>query len=92
MLARPRLARFLSADTPPRVKLLFLQAAEHVEPATAPRLCRDESDDYLLALASASRADYLVTRDADLLVLERHEGTRIIYPARFLQLLAGDVS
>ena len=34
-----------------------------------------------------SRADYLVTRDEDLLTLGRHADTEIVYPAKFLQLL-----
>lgn len=87
VLARPRLARFVAPTSAERVKQLFLHAAVFVEPGPAPRVCRDASDDYLLALAAASQADYLVTRDADLLVLDRHGVTVIVYPARFLQIL-----
>jgi len=49
-----------------------------------PRVRRssDPTDDFLLALSEAGRADYLVTGDqSGLLVLERHKGTRIV-PAR----------
>lgn len=87
VLSRPRLSRFITPAAAESVKRLFLQATAHFEPGAAPRICRDESDDYLLALSLASGSDVLVTRDADLLVLERHGGTAIIYPARFLQLL-----
>jgi hypothetical protein len=87
VLSRDRIARYVPAGVAEKVHRLYLEAAAFFEPGPAPRICRDENDDYLLALASESQADYLVTRDADLLVLERHGGTEIIYPARFLQLL-----
>jgi predicted nucleic acid-binding protein len=39
----------------------------------------DPYDNYLLAMAAAGAADYLVTGDKrDLLALERHGGTRIV--------------
>jgi uncharacterized protein len=47
------------------------------------KICRDEKDDYLLALAKAAKADLLITGDADLLVLEKYGRTRIIKPAVF---------
>lgn len=88
VLSRPRIARFISQVNAQRVHDLHIQAAIYLEPGSGQNICRDPSDDYLLALAAASRADYLVTRDQDLLVLQRFLDTQIIYPARFLQLLA----
>ena len=42
-------------------------------------MCADPHDDYLLAMAEAGAADFLVTGDKrDLLSLARHEGTRIV--------------
>jgi putative PIN family toxin of toxin-antitoxin system len=39
----------------------------------------DPGDNYLLAMATAGEAEYLVTGDkSDLLVLERHRGTRLV--------------
>ncbi|KAF0216671.1 MAG: PilT protein domain-containing [Geobacteraceae bacterium] len=52
-------------------------------------VCRDEDDDNVLACAQAAKADYLVTGDADLLVLESFEKTRIITP-RVFELLFED--
>jgi putative PIN family toxin of toxin-antitoxin system len=43
------------------------------DPEAPPRVLRDSSDDYLVALASASRADAIVTGDRDLL---DHSGLR----------------
>ena len=48
---------------------------------TLPRVERspDPTDDFLLGLSEAGRADYLVTGDkSGLLVLKRHKGTRIV--------------
>ncbi len=48
------------------------------------RLSPDPNDDFLLALAQASNAEFLVTGDkSDLLELVRHQTTRIV-TARFL--------
>ena len=49
---------------------------------------RDPKDDKLLALALGGNADYLITGDNDLLVLEGHSeigNLRIITAAAFLQ-------
>lgn len=52
-----------------------------------PRICRDPSDDCLIAQAVLSRVDLLVFRDRDLLALEDVAGIRIVDPVTFLALL-----
>jgi uncharacterized protein len=52
-----------------------------------PEVTRDRSDDYLLAYAVVSEADYLVTGDRDLLTIERIESVRIVTPRDFAALL-----
>ena len=48
-------------------------------------LCADASDNYLLALAAAGAADFLVTGDKrDLLGLKLHAGARIVTVRDFL--------
>ena len=49
----------------------------------------DPDDDYLLAMALATDADYLVTGDRALLSLRRVAHTRVVAPRRFGGLLAG---
>jgi uncharacterized protein len=58
-----------------------------VEVKSSVSLCRDAKDDYLLALAKDSQADYLITGDEDLLVLESFEGTLIMTYQSFLTML-----
>lgn len=48
-------------------------------------LCRDEKDNYLLALAKNSQADFLVTGDKDLLVLQQFESTKILTYQEFFR-------
>ncbi len=52
------------------------------------RASPDPNDNYLLAMASAGAADFLLTGDKrDLLILNRFEGTRIINVRDFFEML-----
>ena len=62
--------------------------AEVVDPLPRVRRSPDPTDDYLLGLAEAGAADYLVTGDkSGLLNLVRHKTTRILSASRFAALL-----
>ena len=50
----------------------------------------DAKDSFLLALAQASRADFLVTGDKDLLSLQHPQATRIVTAAAIIEILAAD--
>lgn len=50
-------------------------------------LSRDPKDDPILATAQHGSADYIVTGDKDLLVLEHYGKCKILKPADFLMLL-----
>jgi hypothetical protein len=50
-------------------------------------MCADPYDNYLLAMAAAGRADFLITGDKrDLLGIRLYEGTRILSVRDFLTL------
>ena len=49
-------------------------------------VCRDPDDVQILALAEISGADFIITGDADLLVLKKHGQTQIVSPRRFWEL------
>ena len=53
-------------------------------------IVRDPEDDMIIASAIAAEADYLVSRDKDLLVLAEHEGIKIVSPEEFLRALRDD--
>ena len=48
----------------------------------------DPGDEYLIAMALAAGADYLVTGDQPLLALRRIAVTRFVSPRRFSAILA----
>jgi putative PIN family toxin of toxin-antitoxin system len=50
-------------------------------------VCRDPDDIKVLGLAVASKADYIVTGDKDLLVLKKFEGIPILSPRSFSDIL-----
>ena len=71
---------------------LILEIAE-VIPRIAepiPSLTRDPEDDYLIAYALVGQADYLVTGDRDLLVLEHIEPVKILTPNAFWELISSE--
>lgn len=53
-----------------------------------PNICRDPSDDMIIACAIDAAADYIVTGDEDLLVLKNYNGIVIINPRNFEALFA----
>ena len=46
-------------------------------------VCRDGKDNFLLEVALEGEADYLVTGDEDLLVLDPFHNTKIVKPKDF---------
>ena len=56
--------------------------------AISGQVSRDSDDDAILACAIAAKAQYLVTGDNDLLVLDRYDDVQILTVAAFLDLFA----
>jgi putative PIN family toxin of toxin-antitoxin system len=50
-------------------------------------ICRDPKDNMFLELAKTVAADYLITGDKDLLVLNQFETIKILKPSEFSQVL-----
>jgi len=74
------------------IAILFDAGAQTPSSPVPLPLCRDADDQKFLELARAARADYLVTKDRDLLELARrkyaHTGFRILTLPAFNALLA----
>ena len=58
-------------------------SAVHIIPSAVPRLASHEEDDFILATAKSASADFLITGDKHLQVLQCYEGTRILPPQPF---------
>lgn len=89
VLNRPKLrVKFPSlTDAAVARTVALLEAAQKVEPSEVPAVARDAKDDMFLALATESKAQYLVTEDQDLLVLDPYQGVRIISAVDFFRAL-----
>jgi putative PIN family toxin of toxin-antitoxin system len=92
VMNRPKFRVILtrSKTDPERTLGELRRLAEIIDPPplSAP-VSRDPSDDAVLALATASQADLIITSDADLLTLGSHGGIPIIDRARAITRISG---
>lgn len=74
-----------SHTNPERMMRALWRLVEIVDPPPlAAPTSRDPDDDAVLAIAVATRADLIVSGDADLLTLRSHDGIPIVDPAAAL--------
>jgi uncharacterized protein len=80
----------VSSGEAAQVRAAVAEAASEVLAETDPiaPVCRDPDDDKILACAASADAGFVVTGDADLLVLASHGRTRIVTPREFESLFA----
>jgi len=88
-LHRPELTRKYRGASNANLQTILdiLAHAEIVIVDEIPAVSRDPKDDKFLATAALAGADYLVSEDQGLLVLQEYEGVRIVDAATFLDLL-----
>lgn len=67
--------------------LRLTQFSNFVEPTKSFNICRDPDDNMILDLAFEIDADYIITGDSDLLILNPFENTKIVKPSEFAALL-----
>lgn len=89
VLGRPELTRkFRQVAGLDRGRVLdIVRVADVVDPIEIASTSRDVKDDKFLAAAKAANADFLVSEDHDLLVLEEFDGTRIVTCVEFLRIV-----
>ena len=89
VLARPKIAKKYRVSASDRQAFIDLLRAEAILAPHEPRpgVCRDPDYDYLLGCAAGAEADYLVSGDADLLVIGHYRGVTIVEARHFLSLL-----
>jgi uncharacterized protein len=85
--ARPFFRERLRASTVELLAAGLCDFSEFYENLPRGARAPDPKDSFLLALAEASSAEFLVTGDKKLLSLKRHKSTRIVSPAMMLSLL-----
>lgn len=87
VLSRPRLARFFSDEEHRSFMVRLNGIVVPVVPKERIQVCRDTKDDKFLELAVAGSANAIITRDADLLVLNPFRGIEITEPKVFVERL-----
>ena len=95
VIARDKFAhRVLAAGlSPAELVQDYERLAEIVEPQPLPApVSRDPDDDHVLACALTARAQLIVSRDKDLLVLHPYQGISILASAEALQHLDAKAS
>lgn len=83
VVKRPKLKKYFTEDDLNQMLELINHYADIISVTSDVKVCRDENDNFLLSLALDSKADYLITGDNDLLVIDHFENTRIITMAEY---------
>ena len=88
VLGRDRFDRYVTREERDEFLESLTRESNLIEITEAVQVCRDPKDDQVLELAVNGNATYIVTGDADLLVLNPFRGVEIVTPAEFLKLTA----
>ncbi len=84
VLSRKKLDKYLLKEERMRFLVALLKETELIEVTVAITDCRDVKDNRLLELGVSARADYIISGDEDLLVLNPFRGIPILTPREFL--------
>ena len=82
--ARPKFEKYFSRESVEKVLDIINHIGEIVKVKSKVELCRDEKDNFLLALAKDSKADFLITGDEDLLIIKKFHNTKILTYSQFI--------
>ncbi|WP_425636561.1 putative toxin-antitoxin system toxin component, PIN family [Algoriphagus yeomjeoni] len=81
---RPKFKKYFSPTDLLSLLSKIRTNAEFVMVTSSFELCRDDKDNFLLALANDGKASHLITGDKDLLVLEKLNQTEILTISDYL--------
>jgi uncharacterized protein len=84
---RPKLRKYISKDELVDLLETIHEVAEFVNVTSKVSKCRDPKDNFLLSLAVDGKADYLLTGDKDLLVLNKIGKTEIRTISEFFDVV-----
>jgi uncharacterized protein len=86
VLQRSKFQKFITLQDRFEILALLLDKGELVSISSAVSICRDENDNKFLNLALDGKADAIITRDPDLLILSDTFPIQIVDPTHFLIL------
>jgi len=87
VIKRPKFRKYIKQSRVQEVNEIILLATNNKSYHSKIKISRDKKDNYLLALAKDINADYLVTGDQDLLVLEKFGDNGIITFSQLLKII-----
>ena len=87
-LERDKFRKYVAFENIPSAIELVEYSTTDFKISSTVEYCRDNKDDYLLALAMDSQANFLITGDKDLLVLQKFNTTQIVRLTEFLNLIS----
>lgn len=85
--SREKLRKYFREDKVNELLSFLILIAGNVTIKHEVKLCRDPKDDFILALAKESKADFGISGDKDLLAVSPLGKTKIISPAGFEEVL-----
>ena len=85
VVSRPKFKKYFSKRDIEKILEYFDQFGELTKVTSDLKICRDEKDNFLLSLSVDSDADYLISGDKDLLVLEKIGETKIMTFTDFIE-------
>jgi putative PIN family toxin of toxin-antitoxin system len=89
VVSRDKIKQRLQADQVHYFHSILAEQCVAVDLESSVEVCRDPKDNFLLDLAIDGHADYLLTRDSDLLILERIDECEILTYRQFVDQLRG---
>ena len=87
VLLRPKFDKYISQLERRFFLTNFLKTVKFIAETEVVTVCRDPQDDKILNLALSGRAEYIVSGDRDLLVLNPFRGVQIIKIDTFLKII-----
>lgn len=87
VLSRPKFSTTFAKEEALEVLELIAERSEMIEVGSSLAACRDPKDDKLLNLAIDGKADVIISRDPDLLILNPFQSIPILNPADFINWL-----
>ena len=85
VVSRPKFKKYFSdQDVANLLEELHIYA-DYIAVKSHVNICRDNKDNFLLAICADGKADFLVTGDEDLLVLKKFKKTSILKIADYLR-------
>jgi putative PIN family toxin of toxin-antitoxin system len=84
VINRPKLSKYINQKDINNILNFIETNTEFVITNDNVNLCRDEKDNFLLSMCEISNANYLITGDKDLLIIEIFNNTQIMTYNEFI--------